>query len=413
MSLRQQGVVAFSARATSVLLSLACHELLGCTMAALKTTPTTAALRLELYSDILLAVDAPHRNADQAAYLTMGGVAQGSAVHTARSALYSRFSPLRFDVATPHNACFAHLGTTREQHAMLTLQLAPFDVLFSLQRRVLTEVPMANDGRDVVVLDDTTTVLNCICRGVGTAGANSVLEHSMLQGRWDVQRNAILSGIRRFAALGVRLRVPVGVALQEIALNTDSLVNAKPLELGEAAGSKRVELLVAVVIGIADDVKASVTDAASGWCGVPWSDVWRAGLSPNDLWDESIADSKRNLWNAALFPVCRWAGVVDVDEGDTATRSYAPAAGLGFEAATIGCAIGGSGHMKWKEEPVHDGVQSEAASTSHTSNKKHVHASPSKHARCVFGLPLLAAGSGAERTVLYGTAMAHRRGSTL
>jgi len=94
------------------------------------SSSAATALRLEMYSDMLLALDHPSDVPPPAEY--MGGSAPDTIMQRAREELWARLGPLSFGAAVANGGKFAHLGTTAELRQMVTLGMPEFIAPFRL-----------------------------------------------------------------------------------------------------------------------------------------------------------------------------------------------------------------------------------------------------------------------------------------
>jgi len=207
---------------------------------------------------------------------------------------------------------FVHLGTTKELADFLTMGAASsstcggevddddrlgnmkenqryqhFGKALGLTRRADSFVSgfasndTANDGNIVV-----NSVLVSKSEPTSSLGRLSVVEHCHIdcEGSIKIGEQAIVSGVRG-SVKGGSFHVPDGICLQLL-----------PLCQQDGAG----ESFVCTCTGVEDAIK----DIPVKLYGVSLQLICeKYGISEDDLWDESIPQSKRMLWNAKIHPI--------------------------------------------------------------------------------------------------------------
>ena len=317
------GVVAFDGAASAALRALAAAPPLdGATATgAARGAPS---IRVELYSDILLAVGAVS-GLERDAYLTLES--PDAPLRAARERLWAAFARVGFGACVAsgaRGAAFGHLGTTREQMSMLRCEEEPFATELGLARRVHCAVASRGAGGDdalggggggggesAVAVHASASVVNCALGGVGVAGARSVLEHCEFGDgcEWRVAAGAFASGLRRLARGGGGA-AGGGAAGGERGAAAVSVCAATCLqEVTLSAGG-----FVVLCLGVDDAVKKEAVETGTigggpTVCGARWERLWALGLAPADVWPPDAPSNPRaagwlrNLWTARVFAV--------------------------------------------------------------------------------------------------------------
>ncbi|KAA0177910.1 hypothetical protein FNF27_00458 [Cafeteria roenbergensis] len=219
--LLDSGVIYFSPPATSTLLELAqTAPVLSCTYLGVDTA--TRPLRVELYSDLLLAMS--------------GGLGQTFAqfhdmdtadlnpdrIAAARGLLWRDLSPMPLFAAVAQGGTFLHVGTTPEYRSLLTEPTPPTAAL-GLRRwaacfdrssaRSMTSVSSGgskSSAGEAAPLGGMCS-LNSVFESAGERGDGAFAEHCVLRGDWSLGAGAIASGVRTVE----HLRLRPGFAVQE------------------------------------------------------------------------------------------------------------------------------------------------------------------------------------------------------
>ena len=313
------GVIYFSPPATATLLELArtypldCCTYLGLDMHRLP-------LRIELYSDIMMAMGGGMGLTKEAFHRVATSDTQADRIATSRDILWARLLDVPFFACVVEGGHFSHVGTTAEY---LQLLAAPTDV----QRRygLRSSAAWYEAGRAVssmggCVEDDAGAdaggvaagavaaprrpafaTLNTLLHGPGVRGAGSVVEHSELAGDWIVGAGALVSSVRTVPHLVVR----ADVAVQELRVY-----------------DRRHRVLS--VLGVLDPIKDPYTKASARICGATWADLFAtAGVGPADIWPGVSDAAAMTIWTARLFPVVALAQEGQVGQVDPVTADRA------------------------------------------------------------------------------------------
>jgi len=216
------GVIYFSPSTTSTLLDLArTAPLLSCTYLGLDTA--TAPLRVELYSDMMLAMQ-DGLGQPFASYRDMGtSDLNPERLVAGRGLLWQRLSPVPFYAAVATGGRFLHVGTTPEYRALLTrpsearsfYSLRPSAACFDRTTHAsvdsVAEGAAAASAASAGMPSVWFTSLNTVFESEGARGEGAVAEHCVLRGDWSLGAGAVASGVRTVA----HLRLLPGIAAQE------------------------------------------------------------------------------------------------------------------------------------------------------------------------------------------------------
>eukprot|EP00903_Cladosiphon_okamuranus_P018207 g16748.t1 len=312
------GVVVFSGEATSALARLAYSDTFkGCT--ARGVAEGASALRLELYSDLLLALKtgAAAGGSEEGGldtYLAGCGPAlpMDHPLSRARRETWDALRGFPLGAMLLTGATFVHLGTTPELMEMMTLRLPEFVEPYGLTARAASVIGGACSVED----DPPAVVVNSRLAGAGVVAGGAVVEHCRLDGDgWEVGAGSLMSGVRSLKA-DHRLRLRSGMCLQQTDLTSseESTVDGK---------ATRAEFVVSM-FGARDDIKAHYAADRARVCGATWEAfLGYAGATVEDVWG-GVNEADRKLWSARLFPVLTH----QQDEGQAANAAVTNAAGV-------------------------------------------------------------------------------------
>jgi len=311
------------------------------------------ALRLELYSDMLLALS-EGLGQSRGEYLRMDGCKDDAALREAREVLWSKLSPYKFSALVPPGGLFGHLGTTKELMEMMTMdneKMLPFTEAFRLARRVCCVVVGEGEGQEG--REEGAVVLNSILKVEGgvSLGKGAVVEHCFVrgEGRMEVGEGALVSGLGSTCSACSVVEVGPGVIVQEVRLGLKEEkegVSSFPSSSSSSSSSS----YVMSVLSIEDNIKATYGGKEAGVWGQPWENVLdmlqvdAEVIWPSNSSSSSSSSSKeekqmpRTLWHARLFPA--------VSGEEAATAAAKTAAGAwGWQQA-----YAGKGVLPSKEE---------------------------------------------------------------
>ncbi|CAB1121170.1 FK/GFPP [Ectocarpus sp. CCAP 1310/34] len=286
------GVVVFSGAATWALTSLALSETFkGCTSRGV--AGGASALRLELYSDILLALRTGGATGESAegmldAYLEACGpvLPPDHDVSKARREIWDALSGFPLGALLLQGAKFVHLGTTPELMEMLTLRLPEFIEPYGLTARASSVVGAACSVEN----DPPAVVVNSSLHGAGVVAGGAVIEHCYFdRDGWEIGAGSLISGIRSLGE-DCHLRLRGGMCLQQT-------------DLDRASPEEPASRFVVSLFGTRDDIKAHYSAERARVCGATWEAFFGyTGATVEDLWG-GIEEGDRKLWSARLFPV--------------------------------------------------------------------------------------------------------------
>lgn len=268
-------------------------------------------LRVELYSDILLALRLSEQTSmDMSVYLNRLGLQNlsgpPSSYQQALPVIWETLSDCPLHVIHSVSGRFNHLGTSQEVLELLlqtvdqktipseggtsSHKLSRFAEKYSLQRSVRSQVDWKNKGEEGVAV-------NTIAQD-SFSSVNSLVEHSLLTST-SLGTNTILSHIG--SALGRNLTVNQHIMMQQVFLK-EGLQKSSSNDFPDNPPGSECVLLV---MNIHDDVKKCYKDVLNKTgvvMGSSWSHLFSVGgVSPDDIWDAAIPDTDRSLWNARLF----------------------------------------------------------------------------------------------------------------
>ncbi|CAM9220965.1 unnamed protein product [Discosporangium mesarthrocarpum] len=337
------GVVLFEGEAASTLVQLAKSPLLrGCTTRG--ATEGVPPLRLELYSDIMLAlntgtmqVPATEARDDRGngegkhGFLSSCGpcLPQDHPLTVARTLLWDSLHVFPLGALLLEGASFVHLGTTPELCEMITFKLPTFIQPYGLTPRAASAISAS------CMLEDNppSVAINSRLIGAGHLAPGAIVEHSLLEGDgWDIGTGALVSGVRSIAA-DHNFVLRSGMCLQQTSLH--------PLEMsqcpqgttqGTGAPSQGQEHVVATgktenegmerecgkfvlsLFSVTDRIKDHYGKASASFCGASWDSFFAfvkgcvgcsngsSDFGPDSLW-KGVPEEQRTLWHAQVFPV--------------------------------------------------------------------------------------------------------------
>lgn len=306
------GVVIFSGEALHKLVSLlddpvvsTCTENKGTDTTMCSAPPTgSSALRLELYTDIMLALALKNQTEfDIAEYHRRLGVT--APIAPSPSSLYEQALPVVWEalrhiplnVITVPEGKFEHLGTTAEVLQLLTLsdgeglagvtsiarasgqqltKLRAFAQKYRLQKQVKSIVHGKHAASDVFINSVWTESDNACVHKLHKGGVNresqeshTVIEHSVLSGNIVLPVTAIVSHV--CPSIGQDLRLRDGIMMQQVHLKR---------ALSEKHTPDKFSLPCAmIVLGIADDIKLTFSQPGATICGAPWDKLLQVNNS--------------------------------------------------------------------------------------------------------------------------------------
>jgi fucokinase len=165
---------------------------------------------------------------------------------------------------------FTHVGTTSLFRHLLTGG-TDFSRLYSVRQR-LGAVELPGVQSSGIVIDSVI--------GSGSIGAGAVVIESLVGGRAEIARGAVIHGVE----------VDGGLCVPE-----DTVLHMVPVRTPDGHAGTVIR-----VYGVGDNPKQPL-DAGAAWMGRPFEETLRAlGIDQTEVWP---ASGERTLWTACLFPV--------------------------------------------------------------------------------------------------------------
>jgi len=328
------GLVAVTGSAFRALLQLLDDPVVGlCTERGMRQhiRGSAAAIRLELYSDILLALSTTSGPCTLQAYYQRLGLAvpaekdRGEIPYAALEKLWGSLRAFNLHVALVPTGTFCHLGTSAELLDMLSSPCRsitdPADKIGVFRRKYglvhstgSVSVSVSSDDYTVpgillnTIFPSSAEINRVNCTSVFTVHQQQqnhrLAEHSVLNAAWaepGAADNTILSHCG--TCLAENMRLEPGVMLQQVYLRHQKDMHA--CEFSRFA---------VIVLGFRDDVKRVMATGVplpagpgdsdvgdSAVCGLSWFQLLNAAkMTAEDLWP---AGTERSLWTAPLFAV--------------------------------------------------------------------------------------------------------------
>ncbi|KAM7100388.1 L-fucose kinase isoform 2-T2 [Ciconia maguari] len=277
------GVVFFSSDAAEQL--LATHvvpPLDACTYMGLDSGAPP--IQLSLFFDIVLCMAGGMMEED---FVKGGG---DTRVRSARSVLWTALRAFPLSMACIPDASYDYMTTSASNH-IRSLTLLPRSASH------LRFCKTAHSHVDPSLLEDGSSVTNCLLEGAVRLAAGSVIQHCHLQGPLEIGPGCLLSGLAAGSSPALQ-----GCPLRDIVLQ------------GHHVRLDNLPCRVFTLTGRLDDWQ-SPADAAT-YLNVPWAEFFhRTGIQEGDLWDAEMPRRSRCLLSARLFPVlhaCEALGLEDV-----------------------------------------------------------------------------------------------------
>ncbi|NXT74836.1 FUK kinase, partial [Zapornia atra] len=278
------GVVFFSADATEQL--LATHvipPLDACTYMGLDSGAPP--IQLSLFFDIVLCMAG---GVTEEAFVKGGS---DTGVRSARSVLWTALRAFPLSMTCIPGATYDYMTTSASDY-IRSLTLLPSSASH------LRFCKIAHSHVDQPeLLDDGSSVTNCLLEGAVWLAAGSVIQHCHLQGPLEIGPGCLLSGLAAASSLALR-----GCPLRDVVLQ------------GHHVQLRDLPCRVFTLTGRLDDWQRPAKEAT--YLNMPWDKFFRqTGIREGDLWDAEMPQESRCLLNARLFPVlhaCEALGLEDV-----------------------------------------------------------------------------------------------------
>ncbi|XP_068267235.1 L-fucose kinase isoform X3 [Nyctibius grandis] len=278
------GVVFFSSDAAEQL--LATHvipPLDACTYMGLDSGAPP--IQLSLFFDIVLCMA---RGVTEEEFVKGGG---DSSVRSARSVLWTALRAFPLSMACIPGASYDYLTTSASDHIRSLTLLPGSTSHLRFCRAAHSHVDQP------CLLEDGSSVTNCLLEGAVRLAAGSVIQHCHLQGPLEIGPGCLLSGLTAGSSPALQ-----GCPLRDIVLQ------------GHHVRLRDLPCRVFTLTGRLDDWQSPAEEAT--YLNMPWADFFhRTGVREADLWDAEMPRRSRCLLSARLFPVlhaCEALGLEDV-----------------------------------------------------------------------------------------------------
>eukprot|EP01038_Epipyxis_sp_PR26KG_P004331 gene4331-6132_t len=333
------GVVIFTGTAFEAMLDLVSNEYVNkCTKRIIQSNnllitknQSEEILRLELYSDILLATafsDHTKNNAKDniISYYERLGINpnnSGKLYMEAINELWKSFRNIPLHLIYVPTGIFEHLGTSSEVLTLLTYpfnqtttsninyntnelnnnrknyKLNRFANKYQLNTIIDSQIPSIVESTEPFIYVNSSIISTQAGKDVTIKPHNSValpsvIEHCLLKSDIIIGNNSMCSHIGGY--LGNNLQdISSNIIIQQIYLQN---------QLNEMNEYKYLSFVL-MILHIKDDVKTYYKNSNSTINGVYWSDFFQLlNINPNDIWPENIIESEKSIWNANLFSIC-------------------------------------------------------------------------------------------------------------
>ncbi|XP_032926040.1 L-fucose kinase isoform X1 [Catharus ustulatus] len=266
------GIVFFSSDAAEQL--LATHvipPLDACTYMGLDSGAPP--IQLSLFFDIVLCMAGGMTEED---FVKGGGDAS---VRNARSVLWTALRGFPLSMACIPNASYDYMSASASDHirSLTVLPGSASHLRFCKTAHSHVDQPC--------LLEDGSSVTNCLLEGAVQLAAGSVIQHSHLQGPLVIGSGCLLSGLNVDSSPALR-----GCPLRDIVLQ------------GHHVRLRDLPCRVFTLTGRLDDWQSPVEKAT--YLNMPWAEFFqRTGIREGDLWDAEMPRRTRCLLSARLFPV--------------------------------------------------------------------------------------------------------------
>ncbi|XP_031978130.1 L-fucose kinase isoform X1 [Corvus moneduloides] len=266
------GIVFFSSDAAEQL--LATHvipPLDACTYMGLDSGAPP--IQLSLFFDIVLCMAGGMTEED---FVKGGG---DTSVRSARSVLWTALRGFPLSMACIPNASYDYMTASASDH-IRSLTLLPGSASH------LRFCKTAHSHVDQpCLLEDGSSVTNCLLEGAVQLAAGSVIQHCHLQGPLVIGPGCLLSGLDVGSSPALR-----GHPLRDVVLQ------------GHHIRLRDLPCRVFTLTGRLDDWQIPVEEAT--YLNVPWAEFFQqTGVREGDLWDAETPRRSRCLLSARLFPV--------------------------------------------------------------------------------------------------------------
>ncbi|KAM4637933.1 L-fucose kinase isoform 12-T22 [Amazona ochrocephala] len=266
------GVVFFSSDAAEQL--LATHvipPLDACTYMGLDSGAPP--IQLSLFFDIVLCMAGGVTEQD---FVKGGG---DTSVRNARSVLWAALHAFPLSMACIPNASYDYMTTSASDH-IRSLTLLPS----SASHLCFCKTAHSHVDQPCLV-EDGSSVTNCLLEGAVRLAASSVIQHCHLQGPLEIGPGCLLSGLTVGSSSALQ-----GFPLRDVVLQ------------GHHVRLRDLPCRVFTLTGRLDDWQSPAERAT--YLNMPWAEFFhRTGIREGDVWDAETPQGSRCLLSARLFPV--------------------------------------------------------------------------------------------------------------
>ncbi|XP_068883039.1 L-fucose kinase isoform X2 [Aphelocoma coerulescens] len=229
-------------------------------------------IQLSLFFDIVLCMAGGITEED---FVKGGG---DTIVRSARSVLWTALRGFPLSMACIPNASYDYMTASASDH-IRSLTLLPGSASH------LRFCKTAHSHVDPCLLEDGSSVTNCLLEGAVQLAAGSVIQHCHLQGPLVIGPGCLLSGLDVGSSAALR-----GHPLRDVVLQ------------GHHIRLRDLPCRVFTLTGRLDDWQIPVEEAT--YLNVPWAEFFQqTGVREGDLWDAETPRRSRCLLSARLFPV--------------------------------------------------------------------------------------------------------------
>ncbi|KAM9625607.1 L-fucose kinase isoform 3-T3 [Morphnus guianensis] len=241
--------------------------------------------QLSLFFDIVLCMA---RGMTEEDFVKGGGDASA---RNARSVLWTALRAFPLSMACIPDASYDYMTMSASDH-IRSLTLLPG----SASHLRFSKTAHSHVDRPCL-LEDGSSVTNCLLEGAVRLAAGSVIQHCHLQGPLEIGPGCLLSGLAVGSSPALQ-----GCPLRDIVLQ------------GHHVRLRDLPCRVFTLTGRLDDWQSPAEEAT--YLNVPWAEFFhRTGIREGDLWDAETPRRSRCLLSARLFPVlhaCEALGLDDV-----------------------------------------------------------------------------------------------------
>ncbi|XP_064375489.1 L-fucose kinase isoform X2 [Dromaius novaehollandiae] len=268
------GVVFFSTDAAEQL--LATHvipPLDACTYMGLDSGAPP--IQLSLFFDIVLCMASGVTEED----FVKGTGGSDVSARSARSMLWAALRPFPLSMACIPDGSYDYLTMAASDH-IRSLTLQPGSASYLRFRKI------AHSHVDQPqLLEEGSSVTNCLLEGAVRLAAGSVVQHCHLQGPLEIGPGCLLSGLTAASSAALR-----SCPLRDIVLQ------------GHHVRLRDLSCRVFTLTGRLDDWQSPAEEAT--YLNVPWTEFFhRTGIREGDVWGAETPRRSRCLLGARLFPV--------------------------------------------------------------------------------------------------------------